>query len=647
MRDEIQANGTSGLYKLSNKFIVLNSESIRIETRDRLNNQTILASKTLKRNLDYSLNSSDGSLYFKSPIASTDNSFNPIYIVADYETENTEGGHLIGGRAGIKLLNETLKAGVTVIDENQTLQTNQLNAVDATLELGNLTITAEVAKTSPTYKNTSATDKEEASAKRLEATLRTSAAEVTAYTQRIDEDFGLKQQNQAELDQQSTGVNATLYINDSNKLELEGLYQTQISTGFDKQLGSAKLTHNITESSSVNAGLHTNMQESSNGIAYVDELSVGVSTPLVSQDFRINATATTDITKRSEENDRIKLGAEYRWSDSLTTFADYERSFNANNLERTSISLRTQPWQGGQAEQSLVQEQQNDGYRLFSESGLSHDWKVDEHWLLSFGFNQSKNLEQTQPNEDSVSEDFHAISTGWGYRSENWQWTNRLERRIANSSNVHSAHTSLYHPLNSYMAIGGSLEFYKQATHPGFEQKINAILDFAIRPYKQPYALLLQTRLVDDSSAVDNLSPTERSRRLINNAHLNWKFNHSNQLSTQYGYKRILDQYSRDDYASSVHYLAAEWRHQLNETWDVGAHGRELLNVGEQQQNSYGLSLGIRPIHNLWASIGYNFEGFIDNDFSAANYTAKGIYLKLRFKADQDTLAALRQAFSW
>jgi hypothetical protein len=474
-----------------------------------------------------------------------------------------------------------------------------------------------------------------------------SKAEVTAYTQRIDEDFGLNQQNQADLDQQSTGVDATLYINDKNKLNLAGLYQTQISTGFDKQMASATLIHNVTDSSSINAGLHSNMQETSDGTRFVDELSLGASAPVLSQDLRLNITATTDITERSEENDRIKLGAEYRWTDSLTTFADYERSFNANNLERTALGLRTQPWQGGQAEQSFVQEKQNDGYRLYSESGLSHDWKVDEHWLVSFGFNQSKNLEQAQPAEQSVSEDFHAISTGWGYRSDQWQWSNRLERRIASSSHVHSARTSLYHPLSSSMAIGGSLDFYKQSTKPGYEQNMNAILDFAIRPYKKPFAILLQTRWLQDSLSTSSSSPTDRSRRIINNAHLNWKFNRRNQLSTQYGFKRILDQYSYEDYASTVHYIASEWRHQLSETWDIGAHGRELINVGEQKQNSYGLSVGIRPVKNIWTSIGFNFEGFVDNDFSAANYTGQGVYLKLRFKADQDTLSSLRQAFNW
>ncbi|MFT7409738.1 MAG: putative repeat protein (TIGR01451 family) [Oleispira sp.] len=647
VRDEIPANGTSGLYKLSNQSIVLNSESIRIETRDRLNNQIILATKTLQRFLDYSLNDSDGSLYFKFPIAATDNAFNPIYIVADYETENVNRGHLLGGRAGIKLLDDTFKAGITVIDENNDRQSNQLNALDATLGLGNLTISAEIAQTRPRNENAAEKDKKNASAKKLAATLRTSKADITAYTQRIDKDFGLNQQNQADLDQQSTGVDATLYINDNNKLDLESLYQTQISTGFDKQLASATLTHNVTDSRSINAGLNSNMQETSDGTRFVDALSLGGSAQALSQDLRLNITATTDITERSEDDDRIKLGAEYRWTDSLTTFADYERSFNANHLERTALGLRTQPWQGGQAEQLLVQERQNDGYRLYSESGLSHDWKVDKHWLVSFGFNQSKNLEQTQPAEQGISENFNAISTGWGYRSDQWQWTNRLERRMASSSHVHSARTSLYHPLSRSMAIGGSIDFYKQSTKPGYEQTISAILDFAIRPYRKPFAILLQTRWLQDSLSTASLSPTNRSRRVINNAHLNWQFNRRHQLSTQYGFKRILDQYSNEDYASSVHYIAGEWRHQLSDTLDIGTHGRELINVGEQKQNSYGLSIGIRPVKNLWTSIGFNVEGFIDNDFSAANYTAHGVYLKLRFKADQDTLSSVRQAFTW
>jgi len=56
---------------------------------------------------------------------------------------------------------------------------------------------------------------------------------------------------------------------------------------------------------------------------------------------------------------------------------------------------------------------------------------------------------------------------------------------------------------------------------------------------------------------------------------------------------------------------------------------------------SYGLSVGMTPARNAWISIGYNLEGFTDADFSGAEYTAQGLYLKLRVKLDQDSVREL------
>jgi hypothetical protein len=47
-------------------------------------------------------------------------------------------------------------------------------------------------------------------------------------------------------------------------------------------------------------------------------------------------------------------------------------------------------------------------------------------------------------------------------------------------------------------------------------------------------------------------------------------------------------------------------------------------------------------------SLGYNFAGFSDSDFSASDYTAQGIFLKYRFKFDQhsiEDLLDIRQVF--
>jgi uncharacterized repeat protein (TIGR01451 family) len=644
-RDEIQGNGTSGLYKLSNKFIVPNSDKIIIETRDRFQSEVIIKRKELTRHLDYSLDEQSGTLYFKSPIANTDNNFNPIYIVANYETEQPGSGHVIGGRSGIKLLDDKVKAGITAVEESSPALDSQLTAVDAEVNLGNWTLKAELAQTQRST-TTDIYSEKSSNAQRAEAVYRSGDVEVNGYAQRIEDEFGLKQQNTSEIDQQKIGVETSFYVSESDQIRLDTFHQETLSTGFERKQAEADWTHKLTNISSLTAGARTAVEESSTGPRFTDELSLGANWAVLSQKLRLNAKATTDVSARSEDNDRLRLGADYRWTDSLSTFADYERSFNDNNLERTTIGLRTQPWQGGQVEQSIAQEQQDDGYRLYSVSGLSHDWQVDDHWLVSFGFNQSRNLDEQFPTEtQSSTEDFNAVSTGWAYRAENIQWTNRAERRNAKKSQTTLLHSSLYRPLTDSLATGGSFNYYLKDEEQAENKNWDLTFDLALRPRKQNIAMLWQTRLVQENQS--NSESNNETRKFINNIHANWMFSTYDQLAMQYGFKRVLDQYNSDDYASTTNYLGAEWRHHLTQKWDIGAHGRELFADGLSETNSYGLSVGYTPVKNLWASIGYNFEGFVDNDFSAANYTAQGVYLKMRFKADQDTLASLRQAFSW
>ena len=40
---------------------------------------------------------------------------------------------------------------------------------------------------------------------------------------------------------------------------------------------------------------------------------------------------------------------------------------------------------------------------------------------------------------------------------------------------------------------------------------------------------------------------------------------------------------------------------------------------------------------NIWLSLGYNYGGFEDRDFSEARYTNSGIFFKFRMKFDEHT----------
>jgi len=68
---------------------------------------------------------------------------------------------------------------------------------------------------------------------------------------------------------------------------------------------------------------------------------------------------------------------------------------------------------------------------------------------------------------------------------------------------------------------------------------------------------------------------------------------------------------------------------------DLGFRGQLMTNKQAGTAYSWGPSIGVSPVDNVWLSAGYNVEGFKDKDFEAAEYSRKGAYLQLRVKFDQ------------
>jgi len=97
-----------------------------------------------------------------------------------------------------------------------------------------------------------------------------------------------------------------------------------------------------------------------------------------------------------------------------------------------------------------------------------------------------------------------------------------------------------------------------------------------------------------------------------------------------------------DAYTGYTDVLGAGLRRDLGKRWDVGVHGDMLHSwKSDVATVSWGLDVGITLFENVWVSLGYNFSGFRDDDFSASNYTAQGPFITFRIKADQNTFRKL------
>ncbi len=94
----IRANGTSGPYDLTHAPVTRNSETVKIETRDRFNETTVLETRTLIREIDYTVDYDRGRIILNLPVASETIESNPNYVVITYDYQRNDDDELAGSR---------------------------------------------------------------------------------------------------------------------------------------------------------------------------------------------------------------------------------------------------------------------------------------------------------------------------------------------------------------------------------------------------------------------------------------------------------------------------------------------------------------------------------------------------------------------
>ena len=142
-RDEFRGTGGS-LYFLRNQDILIGSDRVRIEVRDK-DSGVVIGVKNLVPVIDYDLDYLQGRILLSQPLASladdgllvSDNSLsgNPVYLVSRYEYSpgiNEIDTLSIGARSHY-WFNDYVKLGATLSSQEQDTEDNSLSGVDLTL----------------------------------------------------------------------------------------------------------------------------------------------------------------------------------------------------------------------------------------------------------------------------------------------------------------------------------------------------------------------------------------------------------------------------------------------------------------------------------------------------------------------------------
>lgn len=664
-KDEIQGDGTSGLYRLASRDIVVNSDKVRVEVRDRLRPEIIISTRTYTRYLDYQIDHALGTLFFREPIAPRDAAFNPVFIVAEYESGSQLDAKLTyGGRVAMKV-GEQSEVGLTRIHEGNVGREASLTAADTTLRFGDsIKFRAELAQS----QRNAAIGKEGGNAYLAELSHVDGNLDARAYARQQDAGFGLGQQAGSEAGTRKTGADARFKLSDSTQLQTEAYRQENQVNNARRDVAEARgqwKKEALTTSAGVRAASETDGKGKD---ASARQLVGSVGYEMLDKQLNLRASTELDMGGRGDSTtfpSRMILGVDYKLTAQTTVFAEHELARSATlQADTTRAGLRTRPWSGAEAVASLGNQVSPDGGRLYGNLGLVQKWQIDEQWAADFGIDRSQTLSGVAANPFNAAQplasgttastssslmsgtatsagpglvtgDYTALFAGAAYRTRDWSSNARIERRTSNTDTKINLLLGAQRNLDDGRTMAAGLT-YSRVNGTVDNTKVDARLSYAHRPLNSEWIWLDRLQYVHESTQ----DPAGRllTRKLINNSNANWMPNRRTQIAMQYGAKYVHDSIDNTAYKGFTDLIGIEARQDLGERWDIGLH-TGMLRSWQAGARDYqlGVSVGVKLADNAWLSVGYNQRGFVDADFAGAEYRARGLYLNLRVKFDQDT----------
>ncbi len=649
MKEEIQGDGTSGLYRLTAANLVINSEKIRIETRDRFRSEVILDSRELKRHIDYSIDYRDGSLYFRQPVASRDAALNPIYIVIDYEVEaGVKGSVTAGGRAALKLLDQRLEVGVSAIREGNFANEGNLYGADVSLRFDQSTVLkAEIA----TSDGVATGNPVSGNAWLAELKHESHEAYGRLYLREQQTDFGLGQQSGTQTGTTKYGAEGRYKLSKDLTLNAEAYHERVHSTNAKRNVISADAGYRI-NGYSFSGGARIARDTDGNGQRRDSELLLlGVSRKLFENQLQFRANAEVAVNNSKANPDypsRYVVGVDYLINPSVSVFAENEWTDGASqNTQISRAGISASPWHAAQLTSTVNREVQENGIRSFATLGLVQGFRINDRWSADIAIDRTETLRDPGAvpfnanvaiAQGTANNDFTAVSLGATYRGDNFTVANRLEQRNAEQESKTGA--VIKWERNIIDGIGYSLStelFDVSRSNNTDAMDLDIRFSLGYRPLDSKWIVLSKLEYKLDEDTGLTLGDT-RQRKLIENVVANYRPDDDNQFSINYGLKYVQSSFDGADYDGITHLFGGEYRHDLSDETDIGLHGftHYSANSGVTRY-ALGASFGWSFARNIWLSVGYNFSGFDDPDFTTAGYTASGPYMKFRVKFDQDT----------
>jgi uncharacterized repeat protein (TIGR01451 family) len=654
VKDEIRGDGTSGRYYLTQKDLVINSEWITLETRDRFRSEVIIDTQSLQRHIDYDIDYDDGSLFFKRPVTSKDEKFNPIFIVARYETYDSDDENFnYGGRAAVKVLNQKVEVGASYVHEERGSGKGDLYGTDATVKLTpQTTLFLEAARTENKFFDDDETD----DAYLAEISHTANRINTRAYFLEQDENFGLGQQNLSESGTRKYGAEASYQFFPKFSLAALAYHEDVMANDNKRDVGEFDARYQAERYGFSGGFRHAEDRLGDGRTMRSEQILAGAN--WFSADTRLNLRADHEqslngMNKNVDFPTRSIVGLDYQINQRISVFAEQEFTWGKEeDTEGTRVGFNATPWQGGDVSTTVERQMAENSQRIFAIFGLGQTWRINERWSIDAALDRSYTIKakndyqfnENVPTAQGSDDDFTSVSVGSTYRKAKWTWWNRLETRQADNEDKYGVSTGVVaEPKDGVAVSAKALAFITDVTDGARRTDGNIRMGMAYRPANSRWIVLNRLDFYFDRE--DHTVNDYDTWRIVNNLHANFRLNRRLQMSFYYGMKYVRDNYNGSTYSGYTDLISFEARYNISKRWDVGIHGSVLHSWNSDTfAYSAGADVGYSPMTNTWVSLGYNLVGFEDDDFSGADYTAQGAYMRIRAKFDQQSV---KDAANW
>jgi uncharacterized repeat protein (TIGR01451 family) len=671
VRDELPGSGLASLYQLSRRDIVPNTETITIETRDRLRTERVLSARPMTRYVDYDIDYATGAVTFRDPIASRDADLNPNVIVANYEIlgsgeKNTE----IGARVSADLLKGKARAGVTYLHgrPGAALSNTDLVAADLTLRPRADTEVRLEAATSQSVQ----AGRQEAWIAEVEH--HSARIDVLGYARQADKAFGMGQQSTAELGARKIGVDGKTRLTERLSLNVSAYHETYLDSGDVRDVVDARVDYQA-GALRLGAGVKSAHDTPEKGEAVRSDLL----TLTAGREFlnrRLQLTASSDFALGDAESldfpVRRRLGATFAVREGLRILAsreiiegkDYKAAVTGGGVEIA-------PWKGARLTSALNRQDLSAfGPRTFAQLGLAQSIQLKGGWTLDASIDSSSTLAGKAPEPNTVApqatgaalatEDYTAASLGAAYRADGWSANGRVEARRGDVADSWAVRGAYLRQLREGVTAAVTVRADETKSRTGaISRGAEVAGSVAWRPLDSRWSVLDKLEIrreeahgVVQGQGIAGYGATARgdgvTGKVINNLAVNFESDRGDhtpgaiQASLYHGAKLVRSRFEGGARTNLVQVIGAEARLDLTRKIDLGVN-LSLRHAGKNGGTAYaiGPSVGISPAENTWVSVGWNAVGYHDPDFASAGYSRKGFYVTARVKFDQNTFGNL------